>query len=205
MHPECYTDACLYPERAGQAPLEILGVPIMRLFMSLAEQSFMTDAAHRRLFYRWGMGWRPYIISDTETEIRIKQKLVWCIRLSWVACVLYLAALPNISDVLIPVTLGILFIVLGLLFYFPTAADLKHLARVPDKVNYQPEPSYPSFSFIFLWLCAGNVLAGVWRFATGKDVYFLLFNGVAEGAIVLGIFLCIFLWRRLRSPAAAKP
>jgi hypothetical protein len=71
----------------------------MGLFTSLAKQSFTTDAAHRRLFNRWNRWSRPYIIPDTETELQIKPKIVWWYRLVWVAGVLYLAALPNITSI----------------------------------------------------------------------------------------------------------
>jgi hypothetical protein len=170
----------------------------MGLFTSLAEQSFTTDAAHRRLFNR------SYIIPDTETEIRIKQKVVWWYRSLWVVGVLYFAALPNIASILGAVMLGV-FLLLGLLlflvFHISTAADVKHLARLPEKVNYHPAIG-PWASYFFLLLSVGYVFAGLWKFATGDsegDGYFCLCGGVAVGAVVLGISW----WRRSRSAAAA--
>jgi membrane protein DedA with SNARE-associated domain len=90
---------------------------------------------------------------------------------------------------------------LWLLFYISITADVKHLARALEKVNYRPVFTFSSLSYTFLFLSVGYALAGVWKFATGnvEDGYFWLFGGLAIGAVVLGVFL----WRRLRSAAAA--
>jgi hypothetical protein len=188
----------------GKRRLKPWGVPFMGLFTSLAEQSFTTDAAHRRLFNRWS-GWsRPYIIPDTETELQIKQKIVWRYRLVWVAGVLYLAALPNIESILKLFMFGVLLILCllsWLLFYIFIMADVKHLSRALEKVNHGPAFTFSWLSYTFLFLSAGYALAGVWKFATGnvEAGYFWVFGGLAIGAVVLGVFL----WRRLRSAAAA--
>jgi hypothetical protein len=87
-----------------------------------------------------------------------------------------------------------------LLFYISITASVKHLARVLEKVNYRPHLLFLSCHIPFFF-SVGYALAGVWKFATGnvEDGYFWLFGGLAIGAVVLGVFL----WRRLRSAAAA--
>lgn len=121
----------------------------MKFFSSIAKRSFQTSLTGDRLFFRYGMLSKPFIVPDNESEQKIfnKQRLfLMIVLIGFLLCSFlyedYLSLISSKPPMFIAL-IGFLFIVSALIKYFIFYSVLKNLsrtsARIPIKEYFTAE------------------------------------------------------------------